>query len=132
MAVKIVGMEEVLRGLNNEIQELKLRSISGLLKAGLLVQADAQRRVPVEYGNLRASAYTRRAQADPNAVEIGFEAAYALFVHENVDPKWKGLPRRSGLGSYWGPKGEPKFLEKALQRNRGKIMDILKKEASIG
>lgn len=131
MAVKVEGLQEVLRQLNREIGEIESASLKGLLKAGLIVQADAQRTVPVEYGNLRASAYTRRAQKDAKAVEIGFEAAYALFVHENLEQKWKGRPRTSGLGSYWGPKGTPKFLEKALTKNKSVILDLLTKEAKI-
>lgn len=45
------------------------------------------------------------------AVVVGYNAKYALFVHENIEMKWKGKKRPSGLGVYWGPKGQAKFLE---------------------
>lgn len=42
---------------------------------------------------------------------VGYTSNYALFVHENIVQKLAGEPRPSGLGVYWGPAGEPKFLE---------------------
>lgn len=62
--------------------------------------------------------------------EIRFDAPYAIFVHENLEAKWRGKekPRPSehgdpGLGVYWGTpfdsySGEPKWLEKAYRRLR--------------
>lgn len=45
-------------------------------------------------------------------VEVGYECAYAIHVHENVEMKWRGLPRRPpAKGVYWGPAGQAKFLE---------------------
>lgn len=51
--------------------------------------------------------------------ELGYGQDYAVYVHEapgallgaNV-PRW---PAR--LGVYWGPNGEPGFLEKAFERD---------------
>lgn len=54
------------------------------------------------------------AQAEANvSVVVGFTAVYALYVHENVEARNIGLsvPRKSGIGVYWGPHGGPKFLE---------------------
>ncbi len=44
-------------------------------------------------------------------VIVGYTAAYALWVHESVEMKWEGEERRSGIGEYWGPHGQAKFLE---------------------
>lgn len=49
------------------------------------------------------------------SVIVGYTANYALHVHENIEMKWKGLPRIApSKGNYWdgsrGP-GQPKFLE---------------------
>jgi hypothetical protein len=48
--------------------------------------------------------------------------------------KWKGRVRKSGIGVYWGPKGEAKFLYNALMQNadniRRVIAEELKKEMS--
>lgn len=131
MTVKVTGIDKVLENLNKEIGKLRGRSMKGLLKAGLLVQREAQKKTPVELGNLRGSAYTRKAQKNELAVEIGFEAAYALFVHENREQKLKGQARPSKLGKYWGPSGEPGFLTNALKRNQATILKIIAKEAKI-
>lgn len=127
----VYGLDEVLGNLNKELAGIKNRSIAGLLEGGLVVQRDAQRNVPVEYGNLRASAYTRKAQDDPQAVEVGFTAAYAVFVHEDLEQTLKGKPRPSGLGTYWNP-GGPKFLERSLRDNERAILEIVRARASVG
>ena len=98
--------------------------MKGLLTGGLIVQRDAQKHVPVEYGVLRQSAFTRKARNDKaiKAVEVGFTAAYAAFVHENLEMKLKGRPRPSGKGVYWGPQGEARFLANAVVRNEDEIV----------
>lgn len=126
----IEGFDDVVRNLNAEVRRIKGASIEGLLAAGLIVQAHAQRNVPVEYGNLRASAYTRKSPEDPSTVEVGFTAAYAVFVHENMEQVLKGDPRPSGLGTYWNP-GGPKFLERALDENRAAILEQIRRRARI-
>lgn len=108
------AIAEVLKNVNAEIKKIEGVTMAGLFAAGLKVQALAQKRVPVEHGFLRASAYTRKT-ANGKGVEVGFSAAYAVYVHENMEQKLKGQPRPSGLGVYWGPDGQPKFLESALR-----------------
>lgn len=119
-------LDRVVRDLNREIRKITERTVAGLLAGGLLIQRDAQQHVPVEYGNLRASAYTRKMPENPKAVEIGFTASYALFVHENLEMKWKGRERRSGIGVYWGPSGEARFLANAIQRQRRNVLAVIR------
>lgn len=128
----IKGMDKVLQNLNSEIGKIKTKGVAGLLAGGLIVQAGAQKRVPVEYGNLRGSAYTRKAQNNPKAVEVGFGAEYALYVHENLEMAWKGKPRRSKLGVYWGPAGESQFLLKSVRDNKERVLETVKKYAEVG
>lgn len=49
---------------------------------------------------------------DNCTVHVSFRAPYAIYVHEAVGMKLKGLPRPSGIGNYWDPAGKarPKFL----------------------
>jgi hypothetical protein len=76
----------------------------GLIQAGLYLQRESMKIVPVDYGNLKASAFVR---ADGNyigaagqtvampidgpspsskfSVQVGYTAPYAIFVHENLD-----------------------------------------------
>lgn len=57
---------------------------------------------------------------------VGFSAPYALWVHEKVDMLWKGRPRRSGIGVYWGPAGEAKFLTRAAKEYRSVMALIVR------
>lgn len=128
--VRLEGMEQVLLRMNREIDEIEGATLGGLLAGGLIVQAQAQRDVPVERGNLRASAYTR--PSGKLSVDVGFEAAYALFVHENLEMKLKGQPRPSGLGVYWGPRGKAKFLEHALRDKEDEVIKAIAMRADRG
>lgn len=124
-------MGQVLKNLNQELGYIKSGTRAGLLQAGLLVQRRSQPRAPSEHGGagLVGSAYTRFSPEDPNVVEIGYAAAYALYVHENLEQKLKGQPRPSGLGVYWGPEGEPKFLERPLNESRADILRLVQAAA---
>lgn len=132
---RIEGVKLTIDNLNKAIEGIQGRTWGGLLAAGAKVQRLSQQRVPVEYGNLRASAYARRMQQshakDEMAVEVGYTAAYALFVHENMQQKFKGQPRPSGLGYYWGPHGQPKFLESALLDLQQEIVQTIASRARI-
>lgn len=122
IGVRTEGLSKVLNNLNKAIEKKGKATAAGLFAGGLFIQRESQKRVPVEYGNLRGSAYTRKARDNTLAVEIGYGAAYALYVHENMEQKLKGKPRPSGLGVYWGPHGEPKFLENVLKEKKADIL----------
>ncbi len=128
---RVTGIDQVLKNLNAAIEDIQGRTTAGILEAGLLVQARAMQRVPVEYGFLRASAFTQKINGllITGSAEVGFHSAYALYVHENLEQKLKGEPRKSGLGVYWGPHGEPKFLESALRDSYDDILKIIAKRA---
>jgi hypothetical protein len=129
--VKIDGIDQVMANLNKEIAGIENRSMGGLLEGGLTVQGTSQRRVPVEYGNVRGSAYTRKAQDGSLAVDVGYTAAHAVFLHENMEQKLKGKPRPSGLGVYWGPNGQPKFLESAARDESSRVVASVRKHAEV-
>lgn len=111
------GLAKVLKNLNDEIGKIEGRTIEGIWSAAFFARAEAQKRVPVETGNLKNSAFTRRAQDDDMAIEIGFSASYAPFVHENLEVTHHV--------------GEAKFLENALRENQDEILKIIKKHAKI-
>ena len=64
-----------------------------------------------------------------SSVVTGFTAGYALSVHENLEMRGAGKPRRSGHGLYWDPQGiaGPKFLENPARElsNSGELSRIL-------
>ena len=42
------------------------------------------------------------------------------------------IPRASGLGVYWGPNGQPKFLEQPFRDNREKYAGIIREALRQG
>ena len=63
-------------------------------------------------------------------IDVGFTAPHAIFIHEFRNPKTLGLgvPRRSGIGEYWGPPQHgPKYLENAIAEFREELRQIIRK-----
>lgn len=126
------GLSAASTNLNREIASIKKSSFAGVLALGQLILARSNKRVPREYGNLVGSGYARKGQNNPQSVEIGYSASYAVYVHENLEMKLKGQPRPSGLGKYWGPSGEAKFLQKSIDETRKDVPRVLGQYAKKG
>lgn len=131
MSVKVEGLGRAVDEMNKLLKKKTDLTLAGLKEAGLMIQREAQKIVPVESGKLRSSAYTRKAMDGRLAVEVGFSAEYALWVHENMDVNG-GYPRRSGRGVIWGPKGEPMYLEKAFRIVQPQISEIVARKLASG
>lgn len=156
---RLDGIDDVMKSLNEEMGKIKGKTLKGLILASIVVMRDMEKtspKIPVDIGNLRASRFTvtskgeqstpginatfkgedsSRMEADHTRVVsqyqseaaseknptliLGFSANYATFVHENMEAKFQ----RSGSG--------PKFFEKALSRNKGKILEIIANNAKI-
>jgi len=71
-------------------------------------------------------------QHQPASVVVGFTSRYAIYVHENMEPKLKGEKRPSGLGVYWGPSGQPKFLEQPARELANELGRIVGKGVAAG
>lgn len=74
-------------------------------------------------------------EAGKASVLVGYTAAYALYVHENLEMKLAGQPR-STKGYYWDPQGQakPKFLEDPARElsNSGELSRIVKDALAKG
>lgn len=114
---RVEGVEEVLRNLNAEITGIENRTMGGLMAAGLIIQRESQRRTPVDEGNLKGSAYTRRSQFGGLEVEVGYTADYAVPVHEILDARH--------------PVGEAKFLENAIKDKAGEVVEAIRQRAKV-
>jgi len=70
-------------------------------------------------------ALERKSRKDNNlGVIVGYTANYALSVHENLEMKLKGQPRKKPhKGRYWDPqgRGQSKYLEQPYRENRSRI-----------
>jgi len=123
MATQIRGMDNVLRNLNKEITKVEGLSMKGLIRAAIIIRRDMDKTsplIPIDEGNLRASWFTdpRRTSKGPS-LRMGFAANYAWYVHEMVGANFQ----RPGAGA--------KFFEASLKRNKGKILEVIRKEAKI-
>lgn len=87
----------------------------GLLRAGLYLQRESQKLVPIATGALRASAGTRvEGVGFDTAVVVSYGTLYGLYVHENLDAKH--MPGR-----------QAKFLEQPLREGRDHLKAIIVK-----
>lgn len=137
----IRGVAEVLKNLRAKQRMMGEQCSRGLRRAGLFLQRESQLRVPVDFGVLKSSAYTRaNGKGWSTKVNVGYTASYAVYVHENVEMKWKGLPRKGKTvagkkrkGRYWDPqgRGQAKFLEEPSRTLAPRIRQIIKDEIKI-
>jgi len=133
---KILGVKKVLGNLERNKVQLGLRLGLGLRLAGLRLQRASMLVVPVDTGNLRASAFTRsKGIGYATRVTVGYTASYAMFVHEAVGMVLKGQARKGKghKGSYWDPQGraQAKFLEEPARRMRPELRAIVRKFTHI-
>lgn len=113
----VTGLKQVLSNIKRANAQIASGTERGIKVAGLTLLKESQKRVPVEFGVLKASGYARpRGKGFNTKVDVGFTASYALFVHEAVGMKLKGekrTPSPPHKGRYWDPQGRAtaKFLE---------------------
>lgn len=135
--VQVTGVKEVLLNMKFREKMLEDGMVRGLKKAGLHLQRESQKKAPVEFGNLKASAYTRaEGRGWKTSVLVGYTAAYALHVHEAVGMVLRGQPRTPSpphQGRYWDPQGQAqaKFLEEPAKTEIPKMRKIIVDEAKI-
>lgn len=55
---RVEGVEKAIAKINAIKKTKKSGSLAGLIDAGLFLQGEAQKKAPIKFGNLRASAYT--------------------------------------------------------------------------
>lgn len=114
----------------------------GLMRAGLALQRESMKIVPVMTGNLRASAFTRPTGSGTKfEVQVGYTAKYALYVHEDLEAahgsvfnakhaeriaKAKGRDKKIWFNR--GPDQQAKFLEKPFREQRKRLAEIVEME----
>jgi len=109
------GLDTILRNLNGAIDDIEGGTIEGLLAGGLIIERTAKRYVPVLTGNLKNSGYTRK--VGPRTVEVGFSAAYAVFVHENLEARHRN--------------GQSKYLQRAVVEKRTDVLEQVQRRAKV-
>ena len=104
------------------IQAAKVAGSSGIEKglkmAGLFLQRESMKIVPIDLGVLRNSAQTRaEGRGADTQVFVSYGTDYAVFVHEDLQARHK-------------PGKSAKFLEKPFRQHRNKLREIIEKAIS--
>lgn len=82
---QIRGAKAILKKLKAQDKSVLAAAIRGLKKAGLRLQRESQKVVPVDTGALKRSAFTNTFGKGKNTdVVVGYAIHYAIYVHENL------------------------------------------------
>jgi len=140
--VKNVSNTEFLNNLARALKKLQDGAYKGVRLAAAFVKVEAQKRVPVDEGNLKASAYTEIKKTNGAVgATVGFTASYAAAVHEKPmvhagekrKDHWIKGTKFKGKGKYWDVQGQAtnKFLQKAVEENQKELITIIHKAARL-
>jgi hypothetical protein len=111
--MSVQGLSEIRKAFADykEVPAKKLRK--GLIRAGLFLQRESQKIVPVEFGVLKNSANTRAEESGLDTeVVVSYGTDYAIYVHENLEAGHK-----SGK--------QAKYLEQPLREKRNEMRKIV-------
>ena len=115
--VEVRGVTGILEALQRAKVTCGEKVARGLKKAGLFLQRESQKVVPVDTGALKNSAGTRSAgDSWATDVTVFYTQSYAVYVHERT-----GLRHRPGKIA--------KFLETPAREKRDDILRIIVEEA---
>lgn len=88
----------------------------GLKRAGLFLQRESQKVVPVDHNILRPTADTRAEGLGwKTEVVVSYGTDYAVFVHEDLEARHK-------------PGKQAKFLEQPFRDNKDRLVEIVGEE----
>ena len=139
---KVRGTQDVKRNMRKIVGKITgtmtEKAVTKILIAG---QAASDAITPIDSGNLINSKFreVKRTTTGYRGT-TGYTAEYAKWVHE-MSGKLKGQPRAhfgktregvefgggTGVGNYWDPNAEPKFLKKGFERDAAdEIQQIIK------
>ena len=137
----ITGIREMQQALA-KTEKLTYKGLrTGLKRAGLLLQRESMKLVPIQTGNLRGSADTQMEGAGKQVAAVVFYSTdYAIFVHENLEAahgaafnakyaeEIAAAPPNHPFYFKRGPKQQAKFLEQPLREMRGQLVQIVSSE----
>jgi len=86
--IQVKGVPQLMKNLQLAKGTMLIKAGVGLYKAGLFLQRESQKIVPVQKGELKNSAFTRRFNIGMGLaayVIVGYTAPYTVYVHEDMD-----------------------------------------------
>jgi hypothetical protein len=118
------GLNGTLKSIDSLTKNANSEILDKLERVGRVVLSESVKRCPVDTGFLAGSGYYGLGSDKGSpSVEIGFNAWYAVFVHE-INRKYTGV-QSSRFGTSGGDWKGWKFLERAIQDNKNKIQNVL-------
>jgi len=147
MGVKVKGISQSKDKLDALIADVQgKKGVRAVQSALFIIGAEAATMIPRDTSTLVNSQFRELKFVETRVNgRVGFSADYALYVHE-APGKLKGKSRSSvksfstidgrtafasGQGNFWGPSGEPKFLEKGVSKTKKQVEQVIKKELSL-
>lgn len=118
--MKVLNVKRVVNGLKKREKFLASGFSDGLKIGGLLIQAASQKQTPIEFGPLRNSHRTESTgRGFDTRVEVSCQAAYAIYVHEDMTARH-------------APGTNAKFLERAAREKSKEVVTLVKRMARRG
>lgn len=113
VSFELEGAEEMKANLQKQSRAYQLAVAASLYEEGLGIDALAIRKVPVDFGRLRSTAYCAPPIIEDAeiSVTVGFGTEYAVYVHERTELRHTT--------------GEAKFLEHAFDERADGFLDRL-------
>jgi hypothetical protein len=156
MAVRVTGIDKVMRNLSKELKKVKRLSMKGLIKAAALIKADMDRtppKIPVDLNNLRSSGYIVSTLSvddaggsfkGPNSGAMASDHASAVSSAKAKSATMPGGGVAIGFSASYAAHVENdtttkrnragsggKFFESSIKRNTPHVIKIVQKEARI-
>jgi hypothetical protein len=145
--VKVTGVQQILSKMKAHNSKHGQQFQAGLVLAGIhLERISRSVFCPVHKGNLKASGFSRRIGAGwQTDVIVGYTAAYAVYVHENMDAKHGrefniaymdeiATAHTRAQKKYYFNRGETqqaKYLERPAREERQAMLNIIGGMAKI-
>ncbi|WP_337047103.1 HK97 gp10 family phage protein [Serratia liquefaciens] len=154
MGIKVKGLYQAQQEMEKMLNDVQGRkAVRAVTSALLIIGVESAVMVPMDTGTLVNSQYRDVTISGSRVLgKVGYSANYALFVH-NASGKLKGKPRAhfgrtanhsefgpmqstefgggTLKGNYWDPRGEPKFLDKAVSQTKDLVAKTIKKELEL-
>lgn len=131
---QLTGFRSFVTNLRSQNLRIQQGVERGLKRAGLLLLRYAQKIVPVEFGLLKASGFVRvEGYGMAARVNVGFTAAYAIYVHENLDAAHGAAYNtkyaddiKAGRKKARGPNQQAKFVERPAREHRPELLAVIR------
>lgn len=114
----VKGMDKLLKEMKRQGEKTAKRFEKGMKKAGLFLQRESQKIVPIDTGVLRSSAFTRaEGKGFSVIVWVGYTAYYAIYVHED-------------LNAQHAEGKQAKYLESPAREKRKEMIQLIRDEVT--